>query len=364
MIFMKKREATGHRARKVKKQKRASRFTRRQRVFNTVTIIFLSAVIVASGVYIGLDSALDARFMQNDPKASYRSIEHTNAKTNENLDVLIPAEGIFASEFKDSKRVNILLLGNTDEQLSDTIMLASFDPDTQRLDIISVPRDTYYEREGYSASFLKMNAVFHEGWYATAEAVHDVLQGIPINYYAVIDYKGIKKIVDAMDGVPMDVKQTMHYTSRRQNLYISIEKGEQVLDGDHAVQFLRYRKGYASGDVGRVEAQQQFLKNAAKKALKSNIAKVAKSIVDNVDSDVTLRAMLYVSSNVSGMSENSIRSFVTPGDYANIGGLSFWVRKPDADIQSMLRLVYNGEETVTDGAVQESSYYPEQTKSE
>jgi LCP family protein required for cell wall assembly len=352
---MGKREVAGRRTRKEKKQKRASRFTKRQRIFNTVTIIFVSVVIVASGGYIGASAALDARFMQKDSNAG----DYANEKTKNNLNVLIPAEGMFANEFKDSERVNILLLGNTDEELSDTIMLASFDPDTQRLDIISVPRDTYYERAGYSGAFLKMNAVFHEGPRATAEAVHKVLQGIPINYYAVIDYKGIKKIVDSMGGVSMNVKQPMHYTSQKQNLYINIEKGEQVLDGDHAVQFLRFRKGYASGDVGRVEAQQQFLKNAAKEALKSNIPKVAKTIIDNVDSDVTLRAMLYVSSSVSGMSESNIRSFVTPGDYSNIGGLSFWIRKPDADIQAMLRLIYKGEKTAAGGEVRESAYYHE-----
>jgi LCP family protein required for cell wall assembly len=345
----------GHR----RKTKRPSRFTKRQRIFNIITIVFVAVVALASGAYIGVDSALGAHFMQNDPKLGYRALEHDTEKTKENLSIIVPAEGMFASEFADSKRVNVLLLGNTDEELSDTIMIASFDPDTQRLDLISVPRDTYYPRDGYASSFLKMNAVFHEGPYAMAEAVHEVLQGIPINYYAVIDYNGIKNIVDSMDGVPMDVKQSMHYTSKKQNLYIDIQKGEQILDGDHAVQFLRFRKGYASGDMGRVEAQQQFIKNAAKKALQSNILKIGKTIVANVDSDVTLRAMLYVSLNVSGMSESNIRSFVLPGTSDNIGGLSFWVKNPDEDVQAMLRLIYNGEETVSGGTVTESSYYHE-----
>jgi LCP family protein required for cell wall assembly len=343
------------------KRKKAGKATRnkkrRLRVSTKLTIIIAILVIVGTGAYIGFESTLDARFMEKDPKASYRNIEHTGLKTSENLDILIPADGMFSEEFPDSKRVNILLLGNTNEGLSDTIIIASFDPDTQQLDLISVPRDTYYERPGYSASFLKLNAVFHEGPMATAEAVHEIVQGIPINYYAVIEYNGIKKIVDAMGGVPMDVKQPMHYTSKGGKLKIDIDPGEQVLDGDHAVQFLRFRYGYASGDVGRVEAQQQFLKNAVNKALDSNVAATAKTIIDNVDSDVNLRAMLYVSSKVSGMSERNIKSFVLPGTYDYIGGLSFWLRKPDDEIKAMLRYVYGGEEAVSGGAVSESSYY-------
>ncbi|MDR2610205.1 MAG: LCP family protein [Clostridiales Family XIII bacterium] len=331
---------------------------RRMRVSSKITIIISLLVIVAAGTYIGVNSTLDARFMEKDPKAGYRNVEHTGQKTPENLDILIPGDGMFASEFRDTKRVNILLLGNTNEGLSDTIMLASFDPDVQQLDLISIPRDTYYERPGYAASFLKINAVFHEGPMATAEAVHEILLGIPINYYAVIEYDGIRNIVDAMDGVPMNVKQPMHYTAR--DIRIDIDPGEQVLDGEHAVQFLRFRMGYASGDVGRVEAQQQFLKNAAKKALDSNIPKTASTIIDNVDSDINLRAMLYISSKVSGMSESNIKSFILPGTYDNKGGLSFWVRKPDSDIAALLRQVYGGESAASGFSIQESSYYHEQ----
>ncbi|MDR1068323.1 MAG: LCP family protein [Clostridiales Family XIII bacterium] len=342
------------------KHKKPSRFTKRQRIFNKISIVTAVLILIGAGAYIGIDSTLNAQFMKKDPKQGYRSIERSHEKTKENLDILIPAEGMFASEFSDSKRVNVLLLGNTNEGLSDTIMVASFEPDSQRLDIISLPRDTYYERAGYSASFLKLNSVFHEGPHAMAEAVHEILQGIPINYYAVIDYEGIKNIVDSMGGVPMDIKQSMHYTSKDGGLQINFEPGEQVLDGQKSVEFLRFRR-YPMGDIGRVEAQQQFLKNAANKALDANIPKVAKTIVDNVDSDITLRAMLYVSSNVSGMSQDNIRSFVLPGNFANVNGLSYWVKKPDADIHAMLRHVYTNGQTAEGSGVKESTYYHEES---
>ena len=82
--------------------------------------------------------------------------------------------------------------------LSDVLMLVSWDMDSNKVDLISIPRDTYYERDGYtSPSQKKINAAYasDKGVIATANAVSDVLMGIPINYYAIIDYDAVESIV-------------------------------------------------------------------------------------------------------------------------------------------------------------------------
>ncbi|MDR3072240.1 MAG: LCP family protein [Clostridiales Family XIII bacterium] len=271
--------------------------------------------------------------------------------TEENMDVLIPGEGIFAADYADSKRVNVLLLGATDEGLADVIMLASFDPESKRADIISIPRDTYYERAGYSGSWLKINAVFHDGPEAMCQAVHNILLGIPINYYAVIDYNGVANIVDAIGGVPMDVPFYMSY--RSEGITIDIPAGQQVLDGAHAVQFIRYRSGYDNGDIGRVEAQQKFVKSAAKQALGLNLPNVIKTVVANVNSDLTNRAIVYLGGKAVGMDSNNISTAMLPGTDGNIAGLSFWIRGEDYAIEQIVRAVYNGPPTATSEAAVE-----------
>jgi LCP family protein required for cell wall assembly len=263
-------------------------------------------------------------------------------QTEEKLDLLIPGEGIFKSEFYDSKRVNVLLYGTTDESLADTIMLCSFDPETKAVDVISVPRDTYYEREGFTyGGYLKINAAALEGPLELCKAVHNVLRGIPINYYAMVNYDGVAKIVDSMGGVPMDVPMDMKYTSKKQNLYINLKKGEQVLDGEHAVQFLRFRKGYINADLGRVNAQQEFVKSAVNQAMGLDLPKVAVAAVKNVDSTITPNAVLYLADKAKGMSNNSITTFTLPGAGDTKGGLSFFFRAEDAKIENMLRAAYN-----------------------
>jgi LCP family protein required for cell wall assembly len=292
-------------------------------------------LLIFTGSVFGAMKFLDAKLMNHSGVVAPE-------QTEEKLDLLIPGEGIFKSEYYNSKRVNILAYGTTDEGLADTIMLFSFDPDMQEVDVISVPRDTYHERKGFEyGGYLKINAAAHEGPLELCKSVHDVLLGIPINYYAMVDYKGVEKIVDSMDGVPMDVPMNMHYTSKRQNLYINLKKGEQTLNGKQAVQFLRFRKGYKDGDLGRVNAQQQFVKNAAKQALGLDLPKVATTVVQNVDSTITPRAILYLASEAGGMSADAVNAFTLPGESGMRNGLSFFLRAKETEIEAMLREIYD-----------------------
>jgi LCP family protein required for cell wall assembly len=303
--------------------------------------VFFIAFPLCLILFVG--AAFGINLFLNSSLASKSGVT-AEGKTAENLDLLIPGEGIFKSEFYDSKRVNVLLYGTTDEGLADTIMLCSFDPETEAVDVISVPRDTYFERAGFmNGGFLKINAAALEGPRELCEAVHDVLLGIPINYYAMVDYKGVAKIVDSMGGVPVDVPMDMNYTSKKQKLVIDIKKGEQVLDGEHAVQFLRFRSGYIEGDLGRVNAQQEFVKSAAKQALGLDLPKVAVAAVKNVDSTITPNAVLYLAGKAKGMSKDSITTFTIPGTTPEVkpGGLSFFMRAEDAKIETMLKAIYN-----------------------
>jgi LCP family protein required for cell wall assembly len=233
-------------------------------------------------------------------------------------------------------------------------MLASFDPETQKMDIISVPRDTYYQRPDYNyGGYLKINSVLEtDGIKGAAKAVHNVLEGVQINYYAIMNYEGVKKVVDSIGGVPMDVPMDMHYTDKKQNLYIDLKKGKQTLDGAHAIQFLRFRKGYAEGDIGRVKAQQQFVKNAVKEAMGLNLPKVAKTVMDNMDSDLDLRAITYLASKAIGMGGDDLTLHTLPGDDGQrIQGLSFWVAADSEEVLEMMREVYTGIPQTTEGAI-------------
>ncbi len=223
--------------------------------------------------------------------------------------------------FSEGQKVNILCAG-VNGGLTDTILLIIFDIDREHADMISIPRDTYYYRAGYnSAAEKKINAAFRKDINNTAEAVSDLLFGIPIHYYAVIDFKGVVSIVESIGGVPMDIPFHMRYTDKTDKppLYIDIPEGPKLLDGETAVKFLRFRHGdkgypdYPQGDLDRQRAQQQFLKSAFEQSVGKNLPKVIKSIHKNVKSNLDVTMALKLAGKAKNMSKDNFATHILPG---------------------------------------------------
>lgn len=269
------------------------------------------------------------------------------------MDVLVDQDSPFFEEFQDSQRVNVLLLGINDG-LSDTIMLGSYDMKNQRVDVISIPRDTYYDRpEADSAGARKINAIYRNGTaVGTAKAVSDVLMGMPIHYYVVVSYEGIGNIVDVIGGVPMDISFHMHYEdpSDEPPLYIDFPEGPTIIDSSNVQEFLRFRKGnhgysgYPEGDIGRVKTQQEFIKAAFKESLGFGLPKVAKTVLGNVDSDLSLSIALKIATKAVGLTGEDITTHLTPGDSGMKNGASYWWVDEEG-VEAMLTEIYSPDET-------------------
>ena len=142
------------------------------------------------------------------------------------------------------------------------MMLTNIDLETGEVKILSLPRDLRVEIKG---RMDKLNhAHSYEGPELTVETVRNFLN-IDLEHYVRIDYRAVKEIVDAIDGVEIDVPRRMYYSRPNQDppLYIDLQPGLQTLNGEESLQFLRWRQnqdgsGYAEGDIGRVQAQQRF----------------------------------------------------------------------------------------------------------
>lgn len=267
----------------------------------------------------------------------------------DDMPYLVDQNSPFFEAFKDKNRVNILMLG-VNHGMTDTIMLGSYDLDAKHVDIISIPRDTYYARKNAnSAAAMKINAIYSvDKAVGTAAAVSDVLMGMPINYYVIVDYAVVRKVVDSMGGVPMDITFHMHYNDPYDDppLKIDIPEGYQVLNGNKSVEFLRFRKGsggyagYPEGDIGRIKAQQVFVKSAFRQALGFSLPKVVKTTLDNVDSDLPLGMATKLAANAVGLDGEDMQTVMIPGKSGTKNGLSYWF--PDEDgIEEMLTQIYN-----------------------
>lgn len=205
-------------------------------------------------------------------------------------------------EWTGKDRVNILLLGidarDADAQgraRSDTIMVLSIDPATNNAALFSIMRDTYAAIPGYAKQ--RINAANAYGGPDLAmTAVGDLLD-LPIHFYVSIDFEGFIALVDAIGGIEFEVEKNMRYydpTDDPAYGTINLEKGLQVLDGDKALQYVRFRHDtYA--DYTRTERQRNIMKAVAKEMLTvSNLIRLPQTlqkIEPYIKTNLTLQQM-------------------------------------------------------------------------
>jgi len=307
----------------------------------TFIIALVVIMVIATPVFAYVGRTIDAPLTKSDDMPVLKM----------DMNYIIPEDSPFFEAFTQAEKVNILLIG-VNTGLTDTIMLVSLDTKNKHIDIISVPRDTYYQRPGYNGIYeRKINAAYRGSPLNTAYAVSDVLLGIPINYYILVDYEGIKKIVDSMGGVPMDIPFAMKYNDPKDTppLHIDIPKGQQILNGEQAVQFLRYRKGYPDADLGRIKAQQQFMVNAFKQCLSFDLPKIAATVYDNITTDLNLKTIIYLTGEGVGITADDIKTYTMPGNADP--NAPYYVYPKSKEIADMLTEIYSidkTDETVTD----------------
>ena len=260
---------------------------------------------------------------------------------------------------KNLGEFKVLILGiSTDQEnveLTDTIMVASYNPNTQKATLLSIPRDTYTGKNPSRATaYEKINALYNRKSRAdeTLEAVNEIT-GLDIQYYVVVKTEALIKLVDVIGGVTFDVPIDMNYDDSSQDLHIHLKAGEQKLDGDKAEQLVRFRHNnngtsypeeYGDNDTGRMRTQREFIMQTLKQTLNAeNIFKlgqildVAKeNVITNVDFDV---AKDYIPYAVEFNTDN-ILTDTLPGTNTNKNTSGTWMfiydkKKTEALIQEL-----------------------------
>lgn len=248
----------------------------------------------------------------------------------------------------ESKRINVLLLGMEGPR-TDTIIFASFDPESKDVDLVSIPRDTYYERRQYrDPAEQKINAVYgDDGVKGITKAVSTVLGDVPIHYYASVTYKGVERIVDSLGGIQVNIPMNMKYDDPydKPPLHINLKKGPKVLNGKTAIQFLRFRKGnngggYPNGDLGRTQAQQQFLKSALGKVLGFRLPVVANTVVKYVKTDISISEIASIAKDAVGMKRSNLKTHSIPGKAVMQNHLSYFLHDKD-QVEELMKEIYS-----------------------
>ena len=338
-----------------KKQKKKKK--KKKHIFLKLFLTLVFIVVICAGVFVG----------------------YSTLKNGWGLKGMVQtAMGQSEEKLKDLNPFTVLCLGISEDissKLTDTIIIASYNPKTQIATMISIPRDTFIGKNKNNAdSYDKINALYQKSPEKTLEAVNK-LTGLNIKYYAAISNNAVVELVDAIGGVEFDVPIKMVYDDAGQKLHIRLDRGLQTLNGEQAEGLLRYRKPnttgdksgeaysevYGNDDFGRMRTQRDFIKAVVQQTVQlKNISKIG-SFIDifknNITTNINNWSLIkdYIPYAIDFNPEN-IQMETIPGESKNLG-LWFFLADEEATKERVKELFdkQNGVEDETDGNITTNS---------
>lgn len=279
--------------------------------------LMLGSLISLGAGLVGIHLVLKPAISTGKPVSGKTIFEETYGKS------------VFVGE---RKRINLMVVGvdyNHDNKgiiytkgaRSDTLMVVSLGDEAQYLNVVSIPRDTYVELSPNLGSD-KINAAFsYGGVRQTRETVSRFL-GVPIHYYLIVKVHGAKKIIDALGGLQLDVEKDMNYDDNWGHLHIHLKKGPQVLNGEQAVGYARFRAD-EEGDRGRIRRQQQVIRALLRKCkdpgILTKLKPLAEAVKETLETDLSIDQMIDLAMLYRGFNQNNLRAGQIVGDDDMVG---------------------------------------------
>ena len=215
---------------------------------------------------------------------------------------------------------------------SDTLMVATIDPEDNHAALLSIPRDTRVKIQGHG--YDKINSAYAYGGERLTERTVENFLGVNIDHFVIINTKAFTKIIDAIDGVDINVEKRMYYEDPWDDdggLIIDLRPGMQHMDGKTAVTYVRYRD--EEGDIGRVRRQQKFMRACIDKitspAIIPKLPAIVSDVTEAVRTDLSVRQVIEFIGTLKAAHENGLEAEMVPGRPLYIDGVSYWI--PDVN---------------------------------
>ena len=252
----------------------------------------------------------------------------------------------FRSNILAKERVNVLAVGTDQVEntgRADTILILSINPKNKDTFLFSIPRDmrVYIPDKGMD----KINHAYAYGGIELLEQSIETFLGIPVHYYGIMDFEGFEQLIDTLGGVEINVEKDMHYIDEAGSLSIDLKNGPQVLNGEKALQYVRFRYD-AQGDLGRIQRQQKLINALIEKVLHFNIvvklpgiiADMSKYIKTNMNySDIVSLARL-----LKNIDKDEIWLETIHGKPCYIDGISY-LSADSSEVQKRIQYLFNNE---------------------
>ncbi|MDD5089479.1 MAG: LCP family protein [Candidatus Wallbacteria bacterium] len=256
----------------------------------------------------------------------------------------IGVRSLFSSNLRDQFTI---LVAGTDMayhgQRTDTMFIGFVFPETRKLELFSLPRDTFVDIPGRSSK--KLNSAYASGGVELLKKTVENNLGIKLDHYVVVNIDGFVHIIDILGGIDLEVEQDMDYDDIRGNLHIHLKKGHQHLDGEKAMQYVRFREKLFA-DIGRIQRQQKFLEAISGKFKEVDILwklpALIREVRNNVKTDLSYEDILKTVNQYSDFDKRNLRMRILPGTADYIEKISYYL----PDIEAFHRQV---EEILADG---------------
>ncbi|HDR7324732.1 LytR family transcriptional regulator [Bacillus toyonensis] len=215
---------------------------------------------------------------------------------------------------------------------TDSLMFATVNPKTQRISLMSIPRDSRVPIVGKDKED-KINAAHAYGGEQMAIKTVEGFLKVPVDHYIKIDFQGFKGIVNAVGGVTVDVpfdfweRSDVDYYKK-----IQFKQGQQNLNGEEALAYVRMRKQDPNGDYGRAARQRQLLAAVAQKLNSASTVFKIKDLTavvgKYIKTDIPISDGLALYNKLSGFDPSTIQTLKLEGEDKKIGGIYYFLPDP------------------------------------
>ncbi len=251
----------------------------------------------------------------------------------------------FSSDIMSYNRVNILIIGCDEIEnhgRADTIVFLSISPKTKDVLILSIPRDTRVEIPEMGMD--KINHAYAFGGEKLISKTVSSFLDVPIHFYAVADFIGFVQIIDALGGVEMDVEKEMYYVDKAGGVEINLYPGKQILDGEKALQYIRFRYDKL-GDLGRIKRQQKLALAVIKKMIHfdsiTKIPQIAEGVKGYIETNIEAQDAIALANLFRGVNQEKFRIETVQGEPVYIKGISYLDPNVEEVQQRVKSLIYS-----------------------
>ena len=290
-------------------------FMRRHKALTALIALFTVLGLVAAGGAWWVGRQLDAvpRIEVIDRPDSERPPEAPKAYAD-SLNILLA--GADNGEQGDSIAQSVASgTWRPGQHRSDTLMLLHITADRQSAYLVSIPRDTYVNVEGYGMQ--KINAAFSYGGPSLMTSTVEDFTGLRVDHVAIIDWNGFKDLSTAVGGVRVYVPEDIYDPAADR----SWSQGYHDLQGDEALAYVRMRYGLADGDYDRIQRQQNFLRTLMSKLIstgtltdpgtfRGSLRAITRNLT--VDEELSGRAMFSLGWGLRDLRTDDITFLTTP----------------------------------------------------